>query len=776
MTHRKAAWQIRLEGKVQGVGFRPFVYRLARGAGLVGWVSNGLEGVHIRVQGEVEALERFSAALLRDHPSIASVTHAEIEEAPLGTDSSFVVRESSREGKATVLLLPDLDLCESCRREMTDPRNRRFQYPFITCTDCGPRYSIIQGLPYDRERTTMAPFAMCPECAREYRDPADRRFYSQTNSCPACGVRADLLDPRGLRLASGGEALDVAAKRIAQGEIVALKGVGGYLLLVDAANEKAVAELRRRKQRPIKPFALLFADLDAIRREACVGPEEERWLRRREKPIVILNRKEGPTRIASGVAPEEDTLGIMLPSAPLPALLLDRLAGPVVATSANRSESPILATEEEILAEWGEGVDAVLSHNREIESRLDDSVVRLSPFFRQPILLRRARGFAPLYLAQGFELGREAAILAMGAQQKATVTLAHQGNIYLSQSLGDLEGWEAQENFRRVLAHFRRLLSFVPRQIVVDRHPQYTSTEEGRSLARELGREAEEVQHQKAHFWSLLAEHSLFWEREPVLGVIWDGTGLGEDGAIWGGEFFLWREGRMERVAHLDYFPLLLGEKAIREPRLSALSLWHSSEALRARLEAKLRPTERPIFRALLARGGAPRTSSIGRLFDGLASLLGLSDRVSFEGEAARRLERIALRAARTLGGIDKLRNQEPYPLPLPSSDGVVRLDDLREEVARDLVRGAPPGEIALRFHLSLAHLAGRVAEWTGARHLALGGGVFQNGLLVDLVEALWGEQLSVYISHDLSPNDESISFGQMVASAWRSGNLRKAG
>ncbi|MDD4933179.1 MAG: carbamoyltransferase HypF, partial [Methylacidiphilaceae bacterium] len=766
MASRMAAWQIHLEGKVQGVGFRPFVYRLARGAGLVGWVSNGLDGVHIRVQGESEALERFSVALLRDHPSVASVTHAQIQEAPLGTDSSFVVRESSREGRATVLLLPDLDLCESCRREMTDPRNRRFQYPFITCTDCGPRYSIIRGLPYDRERTTMEPFRMCPECAREYRDPADRRFYSQTNSCPACGVRVDLRDPRGLRLASGSEALEEAAKRIAHGEIIALKGVGGYLLLADAADERAVAELRRRKGRPTKPFALLFADLDSIRREACVGPEEERWLRRREKPIVILHRNEGPSRIAPAVAPEEDTLGIMLPSAPLPALLLDRLAGPVVATSANVSESPILAAEEEIFGDLGEVVDAVLSHNREIESRLDDSVVRLSPFFGRPILLRRARGFAPLYLAKGFEIDREAAILAMGAQQKATIALAHQGKIYLSQSLGDLDSWEAQENFRRVLAHFRRLLAFVPRRIVVDLHPRYTSTEEGRALARDLGIEAEEVQHHEAHFWSLLAEHSLLWSREPVVGVIWDGTGLGEDGAIWGGEFFLWREGRMERVAHLAYFPLLLGEKAVREPRLAAFGLWHSSEILRARLEAKLRPVERSIFRALLARGDVLWTSSVGRLFDGLASLLGLSDYVSFEGEAARRLERIALRTCRTLGGIDKLPSQELYPLPLPSSGGIVGLDGLREEVARDLVRGTPPGEIALRFHLSLADLVGRVAGWAGARQVALGGGVFQNGLLVDLVEALWGKRLSVYISRDLSPNDESISFGQMVASA----------
>ncbi|MGD9897134.1 MAG: carbamoyltransferase HypF, partial [Candidatus Methylacidiphilaceae bacterium] len=631
------------------------------------------------------------------------------------------------------------------------------------------------GLPYDRERTTMAPFRMCPACAREYGDPADRRFYSQTNSCHACGVRIDLLDSQGTRLASGISALDEAAERITRGEIVALKGVGGYLLLVDAANERAVGELRRRKQRPTKPFALLFADLDSIRREASVGPEEERWLRSREKPIVILHRMEGESPIASEVAPGEDTLGIMLPSAPLLALLLQRLAGPVVATSANLSESPILATEEEILGSLRNVVDAVLSHNREIESRLDDSVIRCSPFFGRSILLRRARGFAPLYIAKGFDLDPEAAILAMGAQQKATIALAHQGKIYLSQHLGDLEAWESQENFRCVLSRLRRLLAFVPRRIAVDLHPGYASTEMGVTLAGELGLRVEAVQHQRAHFWSLLAEHSLLWDREPVLGVIWDGTGLGEDGAVWGGEFFRWSEGRMERVAHFDYFPLLLGEKAIREPRLSAFGLWHSSEALRGRLEAKLRPAERSIYRALLARGDFPRTSSVGRLFDGLASLLGLSDRVSFEGEAARRIERIALRSCRELGGIAKALGREPYPLPLPSPCGVVSLDGLRDEIAQDLVHGAPPAEIALRFHLALASLAGRLAEWAGCRRVALSGGVFQNGLLVDLVEAFWGERLSVYISRDLSPNDESISFGQMVACAWGSGDLKRS-
>ncbi|VVM06601.1 Carbamoyltransferase HypF [Methylacidimicrobium cyclopophantes] len=774
MSSEIAARQIHLDGKVQGVGFRPFVYRLAREAGLVGWVSNGLDGVHIRVQGEREALDRFWEALLRKHPPIAAVTHSEIREAPLGTDSSFVVRESSQEGKATVLLLPDLDLCESCRSEMHDSKNRRFQYPFTTCTDCGPRYSIIRGLPYDRERTTMEPFPMCPECAREYRDPADRRFYSQTNSCPTCGVRVDLLDSGGARLASGIPALDEAAGRIARGEIVALKGVGGYLLLVDAANPRAVEELRRRKRRPTKPFALLFADLESIRREARAAPEEERWLLRREKPIVILDRREAGGSLAPGVAPEEDTLGIMLPSAPLPSLLLDRLAGPVVATSANLSDSPILATEREIVASLGHVVDAVLSHNREIESRLDDSVVRFSPFFRHPILLRRARGFAPLYLSEGFELDPEVAILAMGAHQKSTVALAHQGKIYLSQPLGDLESWESQENFRATLSHLRRLLSFVPKRIAVDLHPGYASTEAGRGLAGEWGLRVEKVQHHRAHFWSLLAEHSLLWEREPVLGVIWDGTGLGEDGAIWGGEFFLWREGRMERVAHFDYLPLLLGEKAIREPRLSAFGLWHSSEGLRERLEEKLLPVERRIYRALLARGDFPRSSSVGRLFDGVASLLGLADRVSFEGEAARGLERIALRLCRALGGVGAVRGREPYPLPSFPSGGVVGLDGLRAEIARDLVCGVPSEEIALRFHLSLASLVGRIVEGVGCRRVALGGGVFQNGLLVDLIEALWGERISVYIARELSPNDESISFGQMVASAWGSGSLRR--
>ncbi|QSR85291.1 carbamoyltransferase HypF [Methylacidimicrobium sp. B4] len=772
MTSR-AARRIHLDGKVQGVGFRPFVYRLARESGLAGWVSNGLDGVDIRVEGEVEALDRFCAALLRDYPPIAVVTRAEIEEAPLGEDGGFVVRESRRVGRATVLLLPDLDLCERCRQEMNDPGNRRFHYPFITCTECGPRYSILRGLPYDRERTTMEPFRMCPECAREYGDPADRRFHSQTNSCPSCGVRVELLDPRGTPLASGSGAIEEAAQRIGRGEIVALKGVGGYLLLVDATDPRAVAELRRRKRRPSKPFALLFPDLAAARREARVGPEEERWLLCREKPVVILGRREGPSRIAAGVAPGEETLGIMLPSAPLPALLLDRLRGPVVATSANLSESPILATEEELLGSLGSVVDAVLSHNRGIESALDDSVVRLSPFLAKPLLLRRARGFAPLFLPGGFAVDPDAAILAMGAQRKATVTLAHQGNLTLSQDLGDLESWEAQENFRRQVAHLCRLLAFEPRRIVVDLHPGYASVEEGLARARERGLPVERVQHHRAHFWAVLAEHSLLWERQPVLGAVWDGTGLGEDGTIWGGEFFLWREGQMERMAHLEEFPLLLGEKAIREPRLSALALWGSCASMRERLEARFRPAEWPIYQGLLAQGRFFRTTSVGRLFDGVASLLGLCDRASYEGEAAGRLETKALRYARSLGGVARWREEQPYPLPLLSG-GVVSLEGLRAGIAGDLARSAPPEEIAFRFHRSLAELAGRVAESVGGQKLALAGGVFQNGLLVDLIEALWGERFSVYSCRDLSPNDESISFGQMIASAWANGELKE--
>ncbi|CAB4243705.1 Carbamoyltransferase [Methylacidimicrobium sp. AP8] len=756
------------------MGFRPFVYRLARASGLAGWVTNGADGVHIQVEGEAEALERFCAALVRDYPPIASVTGVEIREVSPEASSAFAVRESRQGGRATVLLLPDLDLCERCRREMSDPENRRFRYPFITCTDCGPRYSIIRALPYDRERTTMDRFRMCPECAREYGDPADRRFYSQTNSCPACGVRVTLLDPQGRVAASGSGAIEGAADRIARGQIVALKGIGGYLLLVDAENGKAVAELRRRKHRPTKPLALLFADPDRIRQEVQLRPEEERWLLRREKPILILQRRSGPSRIAPGVAPGEDTLGIMLPSAPLPALLLDRLGGPVVATSANLSGCPILTTEAEMLGPAGGVSDAILSHDREIATPLDDSVARLSPFFGRPILLRRARGFAPLYLPRGFAVDSDAAVLAMGAQQKATVCLAHQGNIYLSQYLGNLESWEAQEHFRSALAHLRRLLSFDPQRIVVDLHPGYVSSEEGAAIARELGLPLEKVQHHRAHFWAVLAENSLLWGREPVLGVIWDGTGLGEDGVIWGGEFFLWRDGRMERAAHFEEFPLLLGEKAIREPRLAALGLWRSSEAMEGVLAAKFRPAERSVYRDLLERGSALRTTSVGRLFDGVASLLGLCDRASYEGEAAGRLETLAVRRARSLGGIRKgTKPGTPYPLTV-SPAGTVRLEELLAGVACDRQRGVPPEEIAFRFHLSLAEVAGRVAERTGCRRMALAGGVFQNGLLVDLIDALWGDRFSVYICRELSPNDESISFGQMVASAWAAGRLRE--
>ncbi|MCB0276140.1 MAG: carbamoyltransferase HypF, partial [Calditrichaeota bacterium] len=633
---------IHLEGKVQGVGFRPFVYRLARECRLGGWVNNTVDGVHIEVSGQPEVIDHFYQRLLSEYPAIAQVVRSSRRDVGVRAYGDFRVVSSEDGGAARVLMLPDLDLCDKCRAEMDDPGNRRHRYPFITCTDCGPRFSIMTRLPYDRPHTSMDPFFMCPTCQAEYDDPAERRFYSQTNSCPDCGITLSLLSSSGEKIESGNAALLQTAAAIRDGQIVAIKGLGGYLLVVDACNGEAVQRLRTRKHRPAKPFALMCRDLDMALRYATVIPEEAALLESRAKPIVIVNKRQDREAVADAVAPGQDTLGIMLPCTPLHHLLMREFPGPVVATSANISGSPILYREKQIFENLGTVVDAVLSHDREIVVPQDDSVLRFSREARRPVFLRRSRSYAPLVPHQLLEIDPQSAILALGAQQKSAIALSSHGNLYLSHYLGELGSYETELNFRKTYHHFRDMLAFTPAVIAVDQHPQYAATLFGEELAAKLAIPVIRVQHHKAHFWALLAEKQRLQSDRKILGVVWDGTGLGEDGNIWGGEFFRYGNGEMTRVAHLREFPLLMGDKAARETRLCALGLWAADGEAEMLLRNKFSDTEWGIYQRFLEQGNFFRTTSMGRLFDGVAGLMGLADRVSFEGEAAIQLEKLA--------------------------------------------------------------------------------------------------------------------------------------
>jgi len=762
---------IHIQGKVQGVGFRPFVYRMARKYRLTGWVNNGMDGVHVEAHGEPGDVTAFCLALRHEHPAIATITAFDIHPIDVARAEDFRVTESDSSGSANVLILPDLDVCSDCLQELSDRADRRHHYAFITCTNCGPRYSIITRLPYDRPHTTMAGFPLCKMCAKEYHDPADRRFYSQTNSCPDCGIRLTLHDASRKSLATGVTAIEQAGQALIAGKIIAMKGIGGYLLMTDALNDDAVQELRRRKHRPCKPFALMCPNIDEVLKDVQACGAELRLLQSREKPIVILKKKLPDHRIAASVAPNHDTLGIMLPYAPLHHLLLQTIGRPVVATSANISGSPILATEAQVFTLLRHVADLFLVHDRDIAVPQDDSVVRLTPDSKTPIFLRRSRSFAPLFPHNIVRLQNNHSILALGAQQKSSLTLTHEGNIYVSQYLGDLTNFETEQNFHALLRHFSTVLAFSPQQIAVDRHPQYAATAAGEALARERNLPLTRVQHHRAHFWAVLAENGLLHSQEPVLGVIWDGTGWGDDEAIWGSEFFLFHRGEMTRVAHLDYFPLLLGDKSALEPRLPALALWQPMADAADMLTAKFSATELRIYRQYLQREKYFLTSSMGRLFDGVASMLGIADRVSYEGEAAMQLEKYAQRFRHS-------RNGRTPGCPWPDATqfdpeaGVIRFAGLCRHLLEDIQRGDNRERIAFHFHQALVQVIGQVIDATGVQHVAASGGVFQNAVLVDLLTHHLQNKARLYLHKHLSPNDESISFGQMICVAYEQGWL----
>jgi len=761
-----AAQRLRIEvfGAVQGVGFRPFVYRLADELALAGWVKNDTRGVLIEVEGPRGVLQGFRDRLSAEKPPRAEI-HS-VEESWLGPVGfeGFEIRSSDDAGAKIVALLADIATCEDCRREVFDPTDRRHRYPFTNCTNCGPRFSIIESVPYDRPNTTMRCFEMCDDCRREYQNPLDRRFHAQPNACPVCGPALTLLDPSGAVRAEGDEALIESVHAVRAGRILAVKGLGGFHLIVDAANEEAVLLLRERKGRYGKPLALMVSSLDRAASIAAVSSAEAELLTSPEAPIVLL-RARPDAGLAGAVAPGNPYLGVMLPYTPLHALLLAALGIPVVATSGNLSDEPICIDETEALERLGGIADLFLVHNRPIARHVDDSVSAVVAGVPQP--LRRARGMAPLPIRLQ---GPVPTVLAVGGHVKNTVALSIGANVFLSQHIGDMETPQAVVAFERVIADFLDMYEAEPVAIAHDLHPDYASTrwavdaaaaENSDWKARLGGLPLIGVQHHHAHLAACLTDG----DAGRALGVTWDGTGYGEDGSVWGGEFLLGDAAGFERVAHLRPFRMPGGEAAVVEPRRVALALlWEMYGEAAWKVPAVASAfgcgEKAPLTRMLETGFRAPATSSCGRLFDGVAALLGLYQKVSFEGQAAMALEYVAD------GGLE-----DSYPLPLVEEDGVLQLDwePLVGAVLDDVKRGEEVSAAAARFHGALVEAIVAVAARIGESRVALTGGCFQNRLLTERAAGrLEGAGFDVLVHRRVPANDGGISLGQVAVAAAR--------
>jgi len=760
--------QVKVEGTVQGVGFRPFVFRVARELDLTGWIVNGVDGVTIEVEGAAEAGVRLLELLRTSCPPGAKIERMTVRSIPAVGDSEFTIQPSLEEGTKQLAISPDLATCAECIAELFDPKDRRFRYPWLSCAQCGPRFSMVTGIPYDRANTTMSRFVLCGACRAEYEAPENRRFHAESTACPACGPRLVLWGADGQVAAEGERALQRTCLIVRAGEIVAVKGIGGFHLWVDATSEEAVQRLRARKRRPHKPFAVMFPSLDAIRTYCALSDGEAEWLTSPEAPIVILQRLEQAS-LAQGVAPGNATVGAMLPYTPLHHLLMGELGTPVVATSGNRSEEPIVTDEQEAQRQLAGIADAFLIHDRPIARPMDDSVVRMGK--SGPIVLRRARGLVPrtIRLPESIACHIEGPVLAVGGHLKNTVALLDGDRVLLSQHLGDLSTLETENAVRQAIDDLQWLLQVKPCAVACDLHPDYRSTRLAEELASRWDVPVIRVPHHHAHAAACMAEHGVTGE---VLGIVWDGSGYGVDGSLWGGEFLLATYRESERVAHLYPFRLPGGEQAAREPRRAALAVqWETfgAKGCRAGVEegTEWREQEQLVVAMLAKQIQSPVTTSMGRLFDAVASMLGLCQVASFEGQAAIALEQEGMRGSESVHGED-----EAYPIPLVSGADAPRrwIADWRPMIALiadDLSRGIERSRIAYRFHRALADLIGQAAERVGVRQVVLTGGCFQNVLLADLArERLESAGFVVLTHREVPPNDGGLALGQAVVAA----------
>jgi hydrogenase maturation protein HypF len=760
----------RVTGTVQGVGFRPYVFRLATSLGLGGHILNDERGVLLEVEGEPERVEEFVARLPREAPPLASVEDiATVEWAPTG-ERQFRIVESERRGEPDALVSPDTATCPECLAELLDPRDRRYRYPFINCTNCGPRFTIVRGVPYDRALTTMASFEMCSRCLAEYEDPLDRRFHAQPNACPDCGPAVRLLDAAGREARDEDghrDPIEAAATRLRSGGIVAIKGLGGFHLACRADDEAAVAALRSRKHREDRPFALMTAGLAGARELVELSPREEALLEGRERPIVIARRGPG-ARVAPGVAPHSRDLGVMLPYSPLHHLLLADAGTTLVMTSGNVSDEPIAYRDDDALRRLAPIADAFLIGERPIHMRTDDSVLRsVSPETGPgPIVIRRSRGYVPRSIDLPLDARRP--VLGCGAELKSTFCLARGRRAWVGHHIGDLKNYETFASFEEGVEHFERLFSVSPEVIAHDLHPDYLSTRY--ALERE-GPELVGVQHHHAHLAACLAEHGV---TGPAVGAIYDGSGYGPDGTVWGGELLAGDLGGYRRAGHLLPVGLPGGDAAVREPwrmacAWAASAFGTDSPSMPPALRREVDPRDWEAVSRLLASGtSSPGTSSVGRLFDAVAAMCGIRARVNYEGQAAAELE-----------GACDADERGAYPMPLldrddgPAGGVVIDPRETIRAIAGDLDRGGAIGRIASRFHGAVATATAAACERVARRLetdvVVLSGGVFQNRVLLEgTMELLGAGGLRGLFPLSLPPNDGGIAYGQVAVACAR--------
>jgi hydrogenase maturation protein HypF len=770
-----AGVKIHITGIVQGVGFRPFVYGLAKRYGLDGWVRNTSAGVDIEVDGERDILDAFVKALREEAPPLSRIDDLSASfHAPNGFRSFKIVRSEAMEG-AFQPISPDVSICPDCLRELFDPSDRRYRYPFINCTNCGPRFTIIKDIPYDRPKTTMAPFAMCPDCEKEYTDPLDRRFHAQPVACPVCGPQV-WLEQGSNDFSRSDNAIQETRKLLAGGKIVAIKGLGGFHLACDATNTESVGELRRRKLRVDKPFALMIPDLGTIEQHCFVNEAERELLQSGARPIVLLRRRPD-SPIAKECAPGQDTLGVMLPYTPLHYLLFsgdpqspfpDSQFPPLVMTSGNLSEEPIATKNKEARERLASLADAFLMHDRDIHIRCDDSVVRVFPNLQSEIgnrkseiyPIRRSRGYSPFPVKLPWKWPP---LLAVGPELKNTFCITNKNYAFLSHHIGDMENYETLQSFEQGIEHFERLFRVKPEAIAYDLHPNYLSTRYALQRAESENLPSIGVQHHHAHVAACMAEHGLDGS-QPVIGLAFDGTGYGEDGAIWGGEVLVADYKSYERASHLDYFPLPGGDAAIKKPARTALALLWSLEL---DWDDRLAPVtefcaeDHTTLRTQLERKiNTPMTSSMGRLFDAAAALAGVRQSVNYEAQAAIEFEALA-------------DTDEDGIYHFERGQDKVQVGNVVEALMTDVLGGVPIPTISAKFHNGLAQVAFEICQklrvTTSINEVVLSGGVWQNiTLLRRTLSLLQADGFVVYIHHQVPTNDGGLSLGQAAIAAGR--------
>ncbi|MCK4245381.1 MAG: carbamoyltransferase HypF [Candidatus Omnitrophica bacterium] len=805
--------RVNIDGIVQGVGFRPLVYRYAKRGNLAGWVSNTSEGVIIEVEGNSEKVDDFLKSLKSFPPPQAKITRLSASLIPPQNDKQFEILPSVIYSQVKTLASPDIATCPECLEELLDPGNRRYLYPFLNCTNCGPRFTIIKGIPYDRSETTMEKFMMCSQCQREYKDPLNRRFHAQPNACSECGPEVELVNSLMTRKrvprvqSSGVRAIKETVKLLREGKIVAIKGLGGFHLACDATNREAVRNLRQRKYRENKPFALMAKDLETVKRFCRVSPVEEELLLSVKRPIVLL-RKAKDCSIAPKVAPNHNYLGFMLPYTPLHYLLFKESLSVLVMTSGNISDEPIAYENEEAVSRLSTIADYFLLHNRDIYIRCDDSVTMIFLPAKRESIIRRSRGYAP----EPIQLPTPHSLLptlACGAHLKNTFALAKGDEIFISHHIGDLENLETLVAFEKGVKHFKKLFDIEPAIIAHDLHPEYLSTKYAKELstfnsqrgARSAGGcggrvvvSTVGVQHHHAHIVSCLADNGISNHR--VIGVAFDGTGYGEDGNIWGGEFLIADYADFQRKGHLKYIPLPGGEQAIKEPwRMAATYLYatYGEEFLRLNLDftSRLNKNRWVVLEKMIKQGiNSPLTSSMGRLFDAVSSLLGLRDEITYEGQAAMELEMTIEEMQNNKGdcpenyrGAKRLvdsglsqpekgddREMQNYKYVINRENGIFIIDpkDIIVGIIEDLKRSVPVGTISFKFHNTIAEIivntCQRIGKETGLSEVALSGGVFQNIFLLNRTfNRLIKEGFKIYLHHQVPTNDGGICLGQAV-------------